>query len=335
MENSLTPIYLKDFILNKEIAKKLLKINPCNVINFLVYGRPNTGRKTLVYAFLNHINNCDILKYRTLNSCELKIGNNKVNIDYISSPYHIELNLYEYGLYDKNIINDFLIEHTTYKSINNIKYKFIIINHFDYISKSSQVCLKLLLDKCSDNVRFIFIADNISRIDTSIISRISCLKVGITQQDNIKKYIKHVSDTKYKISIAHRKLILQQCGSDLFAINNAIVCFHYNKKIDLKEINIIDRNIKTIISLINEKNLKTIIKIRQICYNLLLINVTLPFVFKQVFKHYMISSSLNEKQKQKLIEYASSIEARMCNIEHDLICFEYFTLKVKKLLINN
>lgn len=335
MENSLTPNNLKNFILNKEIADKLLKINPNNVINLLVYGRPNTGRKTLVYAFLNHINNCDVLKSRSLNSCELKIGNNKVNIDYISSPYHIELNLYEYGLYDKNIINDFLIEHTTYKSINNIKYKFIVINHFDFISKASQVCLKLLLDKCSDNVRFIFIADNMSRIDNSIISRTSLLKVRSSTPESIKKYIKNVSDTKYKISIAHKKLIAQQCGSDLFAINNAIVCFHYNKKIDLKEINVIDKQINEIITLINEKNLKTILKIRQICYNLLLINVTLPFIFKKIFNHYISSNNLNEKCKQKLVEDASTIEARMCNIEHDLICFEYFALKVKKLLISN
>ena len=44
-------------------------------------------------------------------------------------------------------------------------------------------------------------------------------------------------------------------GSDLFAINNAIVVFTI-KKIDLKEINVIDKQINEIISLIDEKILK-------------------------------------------------------------------------------
>ena len=51
-------------------------------------GQANTGRKTLVYSFLNTFNKCNIYKLRSLNSLELKIGNNKVNIEYISSPYH-------------------------------------------------------------------------------------------------------------------------------------------------------------------------------------------------------------------------------------------------------
>ena len=120
MNTKLIPTKLHDFVLNKSIASMLQSITSSNVINMIFCGRPNTGRKTLVYAFLNSFNNCEIQKIRTLNSVELKIGNNKVNIEYISSPYHIEVNLYEYGLYDKNIISDFLVNHISYKPINDI-----------------------------------------------------------------------------------------------------------------------------------------------------------------------------------------------------------------------
>ena len=37
-----------------------------------------------------------------------------------------------------------LVNQISYKPINNIAYKFIVINHFDYMSKATQICLKLL-----------------------------------------------------------------------------------------------------------------------------------------------------------------------------------------------
>ena len=65
------------------------------------------------------------------------------------------------------------------------------------------------------------------------------------------------------------------------------------------------------------------------------ISITISTLGARMPEIAQISSKPNEKCKQKLVEDASTIEARMCNIEHDLICFEYFALKVKKLLISN
>ena len=51
MNNTLTPIYLDDFIINKDIADSLKLITKDNVINMIFNGQANTGRKTLVYSF--------------------------------------------------------------------------------------------------------------------------------------------------------------------------------------------------------------------------------------------------------------------------------------------
>ena len=335
MNNTLTPIYLDDFIINKDIADSLKLITKDNVINMIFNGQANTGRKTLVYSFLNTFNKCNIYKLRSLNSLELKIGNNKVNIEYISSPYHIEINLYEYGLYDKNIISDFLVNQISYKPINNIAYKFIVINHFDYMSKATQICLKLLLDKCSDNVRFILVAENLARVDTSIISRLTSIRIKSQTDEAIKKYIDIISKTKYKLSQTHKKLILNNCEKDLFVLNNAIISFHYNKKLDFSNINSINKYIDQIVDLVKQKNFKSIIEIRQIVYNLLLINVTVPYILKKIYYKLINSNKLSDKQKINIISITVESENRMCSIEHDLICLEFFALKVKKLLISN
>jgi replication factor C subunit 3/5 len=335
MNNTLIPVKLDDFILNKDIAERLNSVSLENVVNMMFIGKPNTGRKTLIYAFLNSIHNCNIYKLKTLNSLELKIGNNKVNIEYVSSPYHIEINLYEYGLYDKNIISDFIMEQISYKPINNRPYKFIIINHFDYVSKSSQICLKLLLDKASVNVRFIFISDSATKIDTSILSRVATIRVPVLDKSVLQDYISVISKTKYKISLTHQKLILQHSNSDLFVINNALMGFHYNKKLEFSQINIIDKYITDIVDNIVKQDLKSIAAIRNIAYNLLLINITIPYVLKKVYNCFMISNKFNDKIKIKITEVACSIQTSMSSIEHDLICLEFFALKVKKLLITN
>ena len=62
MNNTLTPIYLDDFIINKDIADSLKLITKDNVINMIFNGQANTGRKTLVYSFLNTFNKCNIYK---------------------------------------------------------------------------------------------------------------------------------------------------------------------------------------------------------------------------------------------------------------------------------
>ena len=47
------------------------------------------------------------------------------------------------------------------------------------------------------------------------------------------------------------------------------------------------------------------------------------------------SKDISEEIKLKIIEDASYVEAKQSNIEHDIICLEFFILKVKKLLLNN
>ena len=138
------------------------------------------------------------------------------------------------------------------------------------------------LDKCSDNVRFIFIAESLARIDSSIISRLSTMRVPSQNDEEVTKYINTVSASHFKLSQTHKKLILNNYEKDLFVLNNAIVCFHYNKKLDFSQINVINNYIDDIVKLIKEKNLKSIAGIRQIVYNLLLIIVTVPYILKKV-----------------------------------------------------
>jgi len=335
MNVSLTPTDLKKFVIHSDIASSLLKIDSDNLLNIMFYGPINAGKKTLMRAYLNYITGADVQAASSLNNCELKIGNNKVNIDYISSPYHLEINLYEYGLYDKHILGKFIKAQIEYTSIHKPVCKFIVINHFDYISKESQVYLKLLLDKAIDNVRFILIVESISNIESSVTSRLLNIRVPKPPEDILARYISYCSDNGYKLSKVNQKKILNYSKLDLFSINNAIHCMTHNKKLEYSQINTIDKYITDIMDLISKKDIMSILGIRQVCYNLLLINVTMKHVLKEVYRRYMATNSISDKIKMSITEIACRIQEKMCFVEHDLICLEFFSLKVKKLLIHN
>ena len=108
----------------------------------------------------------------------------------------------------------------------------------------------------------------------------------------------------------------------------------HNKKLEYSQINTIDKYIIDIINLISKKDIASILGIRQVCYNLLLINVTMKYVLKEVYRHYMTTNTISDKIKMSITEIACRIQEKMCFVEHDLICFEFFSLKVKKLLIH-
>ena len=106
--------------------------------------------------------NDDVKNKKVISQSEIRIGNNKVEIDYLSTKYHIEINLYEYGLYDKDILTDFVFELICNKSISIHPYKILFINHADKTSINSQLILRRIIDKCNKTARFILIYENLA-----------------------------------------------------------------------------------------------------------------------------------------------------------------------------
>ena len=334
MHNKLIPIKLEDFIINRKIALELLKLNKYTIGNVLIYGNQNSGKKTLVNALINNIFNTNILLNRSLNSYELKIGNNKVNIDYITSQYHIEVNLYEYGLYDKNILNSLIDNYVKYENIGK-NVKCVVFHHFENSSALAQIILKKLIDISNKNTIFIILTEELCKINSSLLTRFLQIRVPKPNINTITNYVDKIIDKNYKLSKINRQRLITATDNNLFSINKIYEDLKTHKKIDFKNINIIDDKIIEIINYIKIKDISSISTIRKLCYSLLLINITMKFILKYIYNYFLNSKDISEEIKLKIIEDASYVEAKQSNIEHDIICLEFFILKVKKLLLNN
>ena len=110
MEKGFNPRYLNDFHFHHQTINRLKMFKDEKISNLIFFGVNNAGKKTLVNAFLNHIFKTDVDKQTKLTSTDIKISNNNVTVEYLSSPYHFEINLYVFGYYDRYSITDFIQE---------------------------------------------------------------------------------------------------------------------------------------------------------------------------------------------------------------------------------
>ena len=101
------PKLFNEFIINSPIIEKLKQYDQYNLMNILFYGPLGSGKRTLIHAFLHNIYNLTDLK-TYIKEYTIKINNSDINIICLQSMYHYEINLYEYGLYDRDVLTEFV-----------------------------------------------------------------------------------------------------------------------------------------------------------------------------------------------------------------------------------
>ena len=245
----------------------------------------------------------------------------------------IELNLYEFGYYDKNIITDFIQNIIKYKSINIGKLKIIVINHFDKISKQAQLALRRIVEKSMGSARFILCCESLSKVDPSILSRFQIVRVPRPYIQQTDKYIRDLlRKNKIKFTKKTIKSIQDRTNNDIYKINIELQYVIKNnssrKKLIIKE----ESFIQPIIEQIYKKDLESIYVIRELVYKYLLINIKPKQILRDIVKIIIDKIDCIDK-KFKLLQIAAQTEHEMCIIHYNIVCLEYFILKVKKMLL--
>lgn len=291
MFSNIVPKNFNDFIFHKDIIKKLKNYDQNTLINTLFYGPKCSGKKILIESFIKYIYNLTELQSEII-EYDIKINNNDVQIKCIQSNYHYEFFLYEYGLYDKHVLCNFIKEMASTKNIINNGYKIIVLHSIDKLNKAALLSLRRIMEIHTLSARFIFTANNLSKLDESIISR--CLNLRVPFPVNqIDEYIEHC-ENKLKKNLNKIK-IKSKCKENLFKLNTLI---HNNDYIDPLDIYI--KNINDIIKTSN--NITFIDNIRTIIYKLHLLDFSSEDILKNYLNFILKSKDYNNEQKYKIIE---------------------------------
>jgi DNA polymerase III delta prime subunit len=149
--------FITDFFMPDDaffVLKTLLEIDDLNIV---FIGNPSSGKTTLLYAIIR--------EYYGLSKTDSIPENNILFVN----------NLKEQGInYYRNEMKIFC------QSRSNIhgKKKMIIIDDLDMINEQSQQVFRNYIDKYHNNISFISVCTNITKVIESIQSRIHILKIN-------------------------------------------------------------------------------------------------------------------------------------------------------------
>lgn len=113
-------------------------------------------------------------------------SNRKIDVNIVSSNYHIELTLSDAGIYDRLVIQDILKEIAQTQNVDlNAKHRFkvVVINEADSLSRDAQSALRRTMEKYMANLRLVLCATSTSKIIAPIRSRCLLLRVGAPSDD--------------------------------------------------------------------------------------------------------------------------------------------------------
>ena len=164
------PTKFQDIVLdplNKKIFENILKRE--YFVNLLFYGPPGTGKTTTIINLINEFQ----AKYSK---------NNKGSVIHLNASD-------ERGV---DIIRSQINQFVKTKSIFDTKYKFVILDEVDYMTKNAQQALKSLLQTSTYNVRFCLICNYISKIDESLQNEFLCIRFNQLPKKDIYHFIKSI-----------------------------------------------------------------------------------------------------------------------------------------------
>lgn len=184
--------------LNKKIFENILKKE--YFVNLLFYGPPGTGKTTTIINLIN--------EYQEKYSLNAK-----------GSVIHLNASD-ERGI---DIIRNQIHQFVKTKSIFDTKYKFVILDEVDYMTKNAQQALKSLLQTSTYNVRFCLICNYISKIDESLQNEFLCIRFNQLPRKDIYRFLKTIVEKEnIQISDQHIDTLQNIYKSDIRSMINYI-----------------------------------------------------------------------------------------------------------------
>ncbi|KAG7884769.1 hypothetical protein KL938_001896 [Ogataea parapolymorpha] len=165
--------------------------------HLLVYGPPGAGKKTRVLATLREIYGAGTERLRVdVKAFNLPSGR-KLEFNVISSSFHLEITPSDMGNNDRIVIQDLLkeigqIESLDFSRFENAvmspntreqnsgkkKFKVVIINEAELLTRDAQAALRRTMEKYSANIRLILICNSTSNIIDPIKSRTLPIRIA-------------------------------------------------------------------------------------------------------------------------------------------------------------
>ncbi|KAJ2234712.1 Replication factor C (RF-C) subunit, partial [Coemansia sp. RSA 475] len=148
-----------------------------DIPHLLIYGPSGAGKRTRVAATLREIYGPSAEKLKVSQRIFETPSRRKLEINLISSNFHIEVNPSDAGIYDRVVIQDLIkeIAQTQQVTAGARKFKVVVVHEADALTRDAQHALRRTMEKYMGNMRVILCANSTGKIIGPVQSR--CLLV--------------------------------------------------------------------------------------------------------------------------------------------------------------
>lgn len=189
------PIKLDDLSYHDDITRrfKSLASRPQQMPHLFIYGPSGAGKKTRINALLRQLYGPGSSKLKLDKRTFVTPTNRTVEINMVTSSYHIELSPGDAGLNDRFVVQDVIKEMASNKNIvssttaldsnessssnSKAQFKTVVLLDVDRLSKQAQAALRRTMEKYSTTCRLILISSSMSKVMEAVRSR--CLPIRI------------------------------------------------------------------------------------------------------------------------------------------------------------
>ncbi|KAJ2659753.1 Replication factor C (RF-C) subunit [Coemansia sp. RSA 1200] len=156
--------------------------------HLLVYGPSGAGKRTRIAAVLREIYGPSADKLKVSQRVFETPSRRKLEINIISSNYHIEVNPSDAGIYDRVIIQDLIKEIAQTQQVATSsarKFKVVVIHEADSLSRDAQHALRRTMEKYMANMRVVLCSTSTAKIIAPVQSRCLLVRVSAPTHDEI------------------------------------------------------------------------------------------------------------------------------------------------------
>lgn len=274
-----------------KIGYKLeLYLKNVNHSHIIIYGTPYSGKTILIKSIFHDIYNGMTIRNEPF--------------------YHVFNNNYYYfdikRINDKNDFIKFIKE--IVNSFDQIfHFKYIIIDHYDFLSHKYQNILKVILEKCYITTKFIILTNKLNKIITPIISR--CFSLRIPSPSTHDKYLYF----KSKVNMMD-DLLLKRCKE--YPLHQ--IPYNYDNIIMKYALNIKEM-------VVAKLSILKIDELRKLCENI----KELDIPFNDIFYHFLMNIN-DQKSYLTIIKIITYYEYLNCKAYRPLIYLEALILKLNE-----
>jgi replication factor C subunit 3/5 len=177
------PKTLEDLSYHETTTKRLeaLVEHSATMPHLFVYGPSGSGKKTRVMALLQKIYGNGALKLKLDKRTFTTPSNRVVEVNMVSSAYHIQLCPGDAGLNDRFVVQEVIKEMASNRSLASVKtgveFKIVVLQEVDRLSKQAQAALRRTMEKYATTCRLILVCNSPSKVMEPVRSR--CLGIRI------------------------------------------------------------------------------------------------------------------------------------------------------------